>query len=107
MTGAAVALALVTATPPTTIAGFAIMGLGLSAVFPLALRASGTHDDTPGPALAAVSTLGYAGFLTGPPVIGLVADATSGLRLALTLVCALCIVAALLATHVDERRANP
>lgn len=100
-------LALVSAAPATAIAGFALMGLGLSAVFPLTLRASGTHGPTPGPALAAVSTLGYAGFLAGPPVIGLVADATGELRLALTLVCALCVVAASLATHVDERRTVP
>lgn len=104
---AGLGLALASAIPAIAVTGFAVMGLGLSAVFPLTLRASGTHEDAPGPALAAVSTIGYAGFLTGPPVIGLLADATGGLRLALTLVCALCVVAALLATHVDERHAVP
>jgi cyanate permease len=100
-------LALVSALPTIAITGFALMGLGLSAVFPLTLRASSTHEAAPGPALAAVSTLGYAGFLTGPPVIGLVADATNGLRLALTLVCAVCVITALFAAHRDKPRAVP
>lgn len=104
LAAAGLGLALVGPGPVTALAGFALMGLGLSAVFPLTLRASGAHEATPGPALAAVSTLGYAGFLTGPPLIGLVADATGTLRISLALVCALCVVAALLATHVDERR---
>jgi hypothetical protein len=32
---------------------------------------------SPGVALAAVSTIGFLGFLSGPPLIGLVAGATS------------------------------
>jgi hypothetical protein len=78
-------------------AGLAVMGLGLSALFPLTLQATG-RQAAPGPALAAVSTLGYAGFLTGPPTIGLLAEATS-LRAALLPVCALCLLAALLTRH--------
>jgi len=56
-----------------------------------------------GPALAAVSTVGYAGFLTGPPVIGALADAGS-LRSALLLVPSLCLVAAALSGHVRDPR---
>jgi predicted MFS family arabinose efflux permease len=95
-------LSLVLATPAGAVAGFVLMGLGLSAVFPLALRASGPPGAATGPALAAVSTVGYTGFLAGPPVIGLLAEAT-GLRAALLLVCALCLIAAALAGHVRER----
>jgi predicted MFS family arabinose efflux permease len=100
--GLGIALAL--AAPAGAVLGFAIMGLGLSAVFPLALRASGLEGPSSGTGLAAVSTVGYAGFLSGPPLIGLLAEGTS-LRAALLLVCALCLVAAALAGHV--RQAEP
>jgi MFS family permease len=98
--GLGIALAL--ATPASSLVGFAVMGLGLSAVFPLALRASGFTATAAAPALAAVSTVGYCGFLLGPPVIGLLAEATD-LRAALVLVCALCLLAAALAGNVRER----
>jgi MFS family permease len=99
-------LALALAAPAGAVLGFAVMGLGLSAVFPLALRASGLEGPSSAPALAAVSTVGYSGFLLGPPVIGLLAEATS-LRSALVLVCALCVLAAALAGHVREATAHP
>ena len=93
-------VALLLATPVAALGGFALMGLGLSAVFPLTLRAAGTAAQPAAPNLAAVSTVGYGGFLAGPPVIGLLAE-ISDLRTALALVCLLCVVAALLANHVD------
>jgi predicted MFS family arabinose efflux permease len=97
LAGAGLALALVTATPPGGLIGFALMGFGLANAFPLTLRASeGARSGPTGPALAAVSTVGYMGFLLGPPAIGLVAEAT-GLRASLGLVVALCVAAALLA----------
>jgi hypothetical protein len=89
------------ATPGGALVGFAVMGLGLSAVFPIALRASGLEGPSSVPGLAAVSTVGYTGFLLGPPVIGLLAEAV-GLREALVLVCGLCLVAAALAAQVRE-----
>jgi MFS family permease len=93
-------LALAIPEPLVAIAGFAAMGAGLSVVFPLALRAAGFHGEATGPDLAAVSTVGYVGFLAGPPVIGLLADASS-LRAALAVISALCLVAA-----VSARRAR-
>jgi predicted MFS family arabinose efflux permease len=103
---AGIGLAIAVASPAAAVLGFALMGLGLSAVFPLALRAAGLDEDVPGPALAAVSTMGYAGFLTGPPLIGALASAGS-LRSALLLVPALCLVAAALSTHVSDPRPQP
>jgi MFS family permease len=94
---AGLATALATTSPGLAAAGLAAMGLGLSALFPLTLQATG-RQAAAGPALAAVSTLGYAGFLTGPPTIGVLAQASS-LRAALLLVCALCVLAALLTGH--------
>jgi MFS family permease len=96
---------LAAASPGLAAAGLAVMGLGLSALFPLTLQAT-SKQAAPPPALAAVSTLGYAGFLTGPPTIGLLADATS-LRGALLLVCGLCLIAALLTRRMAGPPAPP
>ncbi|HEY8465174.1 MAG TPA: MFS transporter [Solirubrobacterales bacterium] len=78
--GAAAALAgtvvVVLPLPPAlTIAGFVVVGLGLSAIFPLALLlAAATPGAAPAPAIAAVSTTGYAGLLAGPAIIGGLAE---------------------------------
>jgi hypothetical protein len=69
-------------TAPAAMAGFAALGLGLAGVAPTLFRAGADHPGvSTGPALAAVTSLGYLGFLGGPPVIGGVAQLTS-LRLA-------------------------
>jgi MFS family permease len=78
------------------IAGFAAMGIGLASLFPLALRAAAERSGTPGPAVAAVSGIGYLAFVAGPPAVGGLAEAV-GLRSALLLVVALCLLAAALA----------
>jgi MFS family permease len=78
--GFAAGLALGTA--QTAIAGFAALGLGLAGVVPTLFRAAADEPGvSTGPALATVSSLGYLGFLAGPPLIGGVAQLTS-LRLA-------------------------
>jgi hypothetical protein len=96
---AGIGLALAVPEPGAAIAGFMVMGAGLSVMFPLALRAAGMQGDGGSAALAAVSTVGYVGFLAGPPVIGSLADASS-LRAALSLVAVLCLVAAVAARRV-------
>lgn len=69
--------------------GFAAVGAGLSIVIPLAFSAAGKVPNLPaGVGIAAVATIGYAGFLAGPPAIGLLAEATS-LQMAMLLVLAL------------------
>jgi hypothetical protein len=65
------------------------------------MRSAGFQGEAAAPGLAAVSTAGYTGFLAGPPLIGLVAEAV-GLRSALVIVCALCVVAAALASQLDD-----
>jgi len=58
--------------------GFAIMGLGLSLVIPVVYSAAGSTPGIPsGRGVAAVATIGYSGFLVGPPVLGYLARATS------------------------------
>ena len=53
--------------------GFALCGLGIANAVPLLFSAAGRHDP-PGPSLAATFTVGYTGFIVGPPVIGFLAD---------------------------------
>ena len=60
---------------------------------------------TPGAAIAALATIGYSGFVVGPPFIGVVADATS-LRFALGLMVIACAAIAV-AANVVEPRARP
>ncbi|SNC64688.1 Fucose permease [Hymenobacter gelipurpurascens] len=81
---------------PATI-GFMLVGLGVSSVVPLVYGAAGRSKTmSPGVALAAVSTVGFAGFLLGPPVIGLVAGATS-LRVSFSLIALMGLAVAALA----------
>lgn len=59
---------------PTAIAGFMLVGVGVSSVVPMVYSAAGKSKTmSPGVALAAVSTIGFAGFFVGPPVIGFIA----------------------------------
>jgi predicted MFS family arabinose efflux permease len=58
------------------IAGFGIVGLGLSNMVPILFRAAGKQDaSSPGMAIAMVSTFGYAGILVGPALIGVIIEA--------------------------------
>ena len=58
----------------TAIAGFLIVGFGVSSVVPLVYSEAGKSKKiAPGMALAAVSSIGFIGFLVGPPLIGMVA----------------------------------
>ncbi len=63
---------------PTAILGFAMVGIGLSYIIPLMFALAGQMPNLPpGAGIAGVATLGYSGFLAGPPIIGLLAEATS------------------------------
>ncbi|MFP5361787.1 MAG: MFS transporter [Thermoleophilia bacterium] len=96
LAAAGLALALASDSPALGIAGFALMGAGLASLFPLALGAAGETDGPAAPSLAAVATSGYAAFIAGPAVIGLISEATT-LPFAMSLVGVLCLAAAALA----------
>ena len=72
-------LVLVFATQPwLALLGFLLTGFGFCSLFPLVFSAAGkVKGINPGVALASVATLGYLGFLSGPPVIGLIGHAYS------------------------------
>lgn len=91
--GAALALPSV----PATLAGFALAGLGVATLVPAAYSAADELPGLrPGLGLALVNVLLRIGFLVVPPLIGVVADATS-LRVALLAVVAAGVGTALLA----------
>ena len=84
-------LALASSLPVLVIIGFALVGYGVSTVIPIAYMVAGRSKTMrPSVALAAVSTVGFTGFLIGPPVIGFIAHEI-GLRSALALVVVLAI----------------
>jgi MFS family permease len=76
------------------LAGFAATGLGLANMFPAAMARAGLLAGSGGVALA--STLGYTGFLLGPPAIGFLAGQFS-LRAGLTTLSFLALVATIAA----------
>lgn len=97
LAGAGLSTGLLLHHPDTVIAGYLTVGLGLSVVAPLVFAAvNHQHHQPRSDALAAVATLGYAGFLTGPPLIGLLGHQTS-LTTSLLLVAALCATAGITA----------
>ena len=77
------ALAVLAARPLTAAAGFGVAGLGLANIIPIVFSQAGkSTPSAPGIGVSTVATMGYAGFLLGPPVIGFIAGLV-GLRLAL------------------------
>jgi len=95
-------IALAAAQPFVALAGFACAGAGFSVIFPTALSAAGRTGGPTGPALAAVTTAAYTGFLVGPPFIGFLAELT-GLGYALYLVVALSAAVIILAGAVNTK----
>lgn len=86
LTSAGLLLAIIFPYPIPAIAGFFLVGIGVSSVVPLIYSEAGrSAKTTPGVALAAVSTIGYLGFLLGPPLIGFIAE-LSNLRISFLLI---------------------
>jgi MFS family permease len=67
---------LVAAVPtlPAALIGFAMVGLGVAPIVPLVFSAAAAAGRSAGEGIGAVATVGYGGFLAGPPIIGFVAD---------------------------------
>jgi MFS family permease len=71
-------------------------GLGVALVFPAAMSAAAEHAARPAQGIATVATIGYGGFLVGPPLIGFLAG-QAGLAVGLGVVAVLGIVLVALA----------
>ncbi|WP_204071361.1 MFS transporter [Planotetraspora phitsanulokensis] len=63
--------------PLVAMAGFALLGVGIAVVVPLAFAAAGRKGPNPSQAIAGVATVTYTSGLIAPFVIGTIADATS------------------------------
>lgn len=78
LTAIGTAAALLMPGVPLSLAAFACAGVGIGNVAPVLFAGGGRLEpDAPGRGIAAVTTLGYSGFLAGPPLIGVVADWTT------------------------------
>lgn len=84
-------------------AGFFLTGFGVSSVVPLVYGLAGKSKTmSAGMAIAAVSTVGFLGFLLGPPVIGYIAQALS-LRWSFAVMAVLGFGTAMLASKAEVR----
>lgn len=87
-------LATAVAWPGAALLGFVLIGLGASNIVPVMFSAAGrVPGQSPAISIATVTTLGYAGLLTGPALIGFIAHASS-LPIALSVVAGLLILVA-------------
>jgi MFS family permease len=104
MAAAGMVLALATGSAWLSLAGFILVGTGCSTVVPCVFTAAGRVPGVPtGVALAAVTTMGYFGFLIGPPLIGFVAQGV-GLKGALSLLILTNLIVAGLAPALRTKR---
>ncbi|MCB9943651.1 MAG: MFS transporter [Geminicoccaceae bacterium] len=86
------ALALIPQEVTLTLAGYALIGLGVANVVPIMFSVGGSMPGVgSGTGIAAIATAGYGGALIGPALIGFIAHATS-LRMALGLGAVLLVV---------------
>jgi len=99
-TGIAILVAFPSFVP--SIAGVLIAGFGVSSVVPIAYGLAGQSKTMPaGQALAAVSSLGFLGFLIAPAMIGFISEAYS-LRLAFGLIAWMGLMVAFLSGNVQR-----
>jgi fucose permease len=87
------------------VVGLGALGLGLSVMVPVVFSAAAAQPGDTGAAIAKVSTLGYAGFLVGPPFIGEIAQRSST-AWALVLLPVLCAAIALVTVVALPRRTS-
>ena len=99
----AMAVVLLVGSPWVALPGFVLVGAGLAPVAPILFNAA---TRVPGvsrvAAIASVTSIGYSGFMIGPPLIGSIAQATS-LSVALAVVVAAAGCLAIGAKHVPVK----
>ena len=86
----------------TATLGFLLVGIGTSSVVPLCYGIAGKSKTMhPGVAVASVASIGFMGFLIGPPIIGFVAQASS-LRWSFALIAMFGLITTLMAARVKD-----
>ena len=101
--GVGLGLGLLTLNPYLAALGFLVFGLGIANVVPVLYGTAG--HALAGRGIARVATIGYAGFLTGPPLIGFVSQLTS-LRLGMAVIALSLLLVGLLTPGVYRRLAR-
>ncbi|GAB2694145.1 MFS transporter [Kitasatospora kifunensis] len=96
-------LVVVAGSPAVAIPGFALLGIGIAVVIPLAFAAAGHAGPNPSQAIAGVATVTYTSGLIAPAIVGTIAQGSS-LRVSFTVVTVL--VAALIGTAGTLRSAG-
>jgi MFS family permease len=86
----------------TATLGFLLVGVGTSSVVPLCYSLAGKSKTMlPGIALVTVSSIGFLGFLLGPPIIGFIAQ-ISNLRWSFALIAIIGLVTTILANRLKK-----
>lgn len=72
---AGVLLVFLSPSPALSLAGFVLLGIGSSAIFPLAISAAAQRTDRPSAInVAALAQISFVIFLVGPPLLGFIAE---------------------------------
>ena len=103
MAGGGVLLIVFTSHPALIVAGIVLWGLGASLGFPVGISAAADVPSLAAARVSVVSTLGYAAFFAGPPLIGFVAERVGTLN-ALLVVVAVLVPSALAVPSASEPR---
>jgi MFS family permease len=95
LTALGTAVALLVSSPIASMLAFVVAGIGIGNIAPVFFAGGGRLEpESPGHGIAAVTTMGYTGFLAGPPLIGIAAEFSSlPTALGLTVLAALIIAA--------------
>ncbi|MCP3422105.1 MFS transporter [Nocardioides pinisoli] len=105
LAGAGVLLIVLAEQPALVVVGIVLWGVGASMGFPVGMSAAADDPVRAASRVSVVSTIGYAAFLAGPPLLGFVGDEVGTLK-ALLVVAVLLMPAALVVPAAREQRAG-
>jgi MFS family permease len=103
LAGAGVLLIVLAQQPVLVVVGIVLWGVGASLGFPVGMSAAADDPVRAASRVSVVSTIGYAAFLAGPPLLGFVGDEVGTLK-ALLVVAVLLMPAALVVPSAREQR---
>ena len=103
LAGAGVLLIVLADQPALVVIGIVLWGVGASLGFPVGMSAAADDPVRAASRVSVVSTIGYAAFLAGPPLLGFVGDEVGTLK-ALLVVAVLLMPAALVVPAAREQR---
>ncbi len=104
--GVGVVLIVVAGHPAVVVLGIALWGAGASLGFPVGMSAAADDPAHAAARVSVVSTIGYAAFLAGPPLLGFVGDEVGTLQ-ALLVVAVLLVPAALVVPATRKQQVSP